>query len=132
MFYIDGGDIYIHRGDSASFDLVFGEVDQNELGENQISVAEIYGINWIPENGTHIRFSVKVNTEKYRCVIQKDYQVWNGFCCFDLTPKDTLYLPSQEYKWDVRLFFDNADMIEENTPFNPFPFYVTEVVSNGG
>lgn len=131
MFCVNGGEIYIHRGDSASFDIVFGEVDPNELGENQISVSEIYGINWIPEDGTKIQFTVKVNTEKYRCLIQKDYVVWNGFVCIDLLPKDTRCLPSDEYVWDIRLSFDDADMTDWNTPFNPFPFYVTEVVGNG-
>ena len=131
MLYIDGGSIYIHRGDSASFDIVFGEVDPNELGSNQIAASEIYGINWIPENGTKIRFAVKVDVDRYRNLIEKDYVVWNGFVCIDLLPRDTHCLKFGEYQWGIRLFFDNADMVEENTPFNPFPFYVTEVVANG-
>ena len=130
MFYLDGGDIYIHRGDSASFDIVFGEVD--ELGVNQLSARDVYGINWVPENGTSIRFSVKVDTERYRCVIQKDYVVWNGFVCIDLLPIDTMYLPFGEYQWDIALSFPDADIVDWNTPVNPFPFYVTEVVSNHG
>ena len=130
MFLVDGGNIYIHRGDSATFDIVFGEVD--ELGVNQLSVKDVYGIDWIPENGTSIRFSVKVNSEKYRCVIQKDYVVWNGFVCIDLLPKDTQYLPFGEYEWDIRLSFTDVDITEWNTPFNPFSFYVTEVIGNNG
>lgn len=130
MFLLDGGDIYIHQGDSASFDIVFGDVD--ELGANQLSASEIYGINWIPENGTPITFSVKVDSGKYRCVIKKEYVVWNGFVCIDLTPKDTKYLPFGEYLWDVRISFDNADTYDVNTPFNPFSFYVTEVVGGYG
>ena len=131
MLYLDGGNIYIHRGDSATFDIVFGEVDKSELGPNQLSVADVYGINWIPENGTKIRFSVKVSTDKYRCLIQKDYVVWNGFVCIDLMPRDTRPLPSDEYVWDIRLHFDDADFEDWNTPFNPFSFFVTEVVGNG-
>lgn len=130
MFYINGGDIYIQRGDSASFDIVFGEANAEELGENYISVSDVYGINWIPEDGTHIRFSVKVDTEKYRCLIQKDYVVMNGFVTIDLMSRDTRDLPSNQYVWDVRLSFDNADFTDWNTPFNPFPFYVCDVVSN--
>ena len=130
MFLLDGGNIYIHRGDSANFDIVFGEVD--ELGANQLSAKSIYGIDWVPENGTNIRFSVKVDVNKYRCVIQKDYVVWNGFVNIDLMPRDTSRLPFGEYEWDVRLSFPDADYTDWNTPFNPFSFYVTEVVGNNG
>ena len=128
MFHIEGGDIYIYRGDSASFDIVFGEVEK--LEPNQISAQEVYGINWIPENGTHIRFSIKADVERRRPIIQKDYVVWNGFVCIDLPPRDTYYLPFGEYVWDVRLSFDDADMVDWNTPFNPFKFTVCDVVGN--
>ena len=130
MFYLDGGDIYIHRGDSATFDIVFGDVDN--IQSNQFSVKSEYGSSWIPEDGTAIRFSVKVNTERPKCVIQKDYVITNGFVSIDLRPIDTQYLPFGEYQWDVRLSFPNADIIDWNTPFNPFPFFVTEVVGNNG
>ena len=128
MFYLDGGDIYIHRGDSACFDIVFGEVDA--LGQNQISAKDIYGIDWIPEDGTSIRFSVKCDVNRLRPVIQKDYVVWNGFVCIDLESRDTRCLPFGEYVWDISLSFDDADTIDWNTPFDPFPLYVTEVAHN--
>lgn len=128
MFYLDGGDIYIHRGDSASFDIVFG--DSQSTNPNQITARDVYGINWIPEDGTPIRFSVKKDINKLRPVIQKDYTVQNGFVTIDLTPPDTRYLPFGEYPWDIRLSFTDADTIDWNTPFNPFSFYVCEVVGN--
>lgn len=131
LLYIDGGDIYIHRGDSATFDIIFGDPEGIEPDENQIRIADLYGSDFVPEDGTSIRFSVKVDTDKYRYLIQKDYVVWNGFVCIDLLPSDTRCLPSAEYKWDVRLSFENAGIIEWNTPLNPFSFFVTEVVSNG-
>ena len=170
MIYIDGSDIYIPRGDSASFDIVFGsqqdvytngiipeeyavidammvpalgaEVTDTMLDisvepghfpiypPNSIIVKDVYGVNWVPENGTPIRFSVKVNTGKQKAVITKDYVVWNGFVCIDLTPRDTWCLPVGEYVWDIRLSFPNADVIDWNTPFNPCKFTVCEVVSN--
>lgn len=128
MFYLDGGDIYIHRGDTASFDIVFG--DSQSANEYQISARDVYGINWIPEDGTHIRFSVKCDTGKPRPVIQKDYVITNGFVSIDLFSKDTKGLTFGEYKWDVRLSFNDADVIDWNTPFNPFSFFVCEVVGN--
>ena len=128
MFYLKGGDMWIHRGDSASFDIVFGEVD--ELASNQISAQEVYGINWIPEDGTPIRFSVKCDSSRMRPVIQKDYVVWNGFVCIDLMSKDTSCLPFGTYQWDIRISFDNADMIDWNTPMNSFDFTVCEVIGN--
>ena len=128
MFYIDGGDVYIHRGDTASFDIVFG--DSQGSSPNQISAKEVYGINWIPEDGTPIRFSVKCDTGRLRPVIQKDYNIFNGFVTIDLLSADTGVLPFGEYKWDVRLSFTDADMIDWNTPFNAFSFIVCEVVGN--
>lgn len=128
MFYIDGGDVYIHRGDTASFDIVFG--DSQGSSPNQISAKEVYGINWIPEDGTPIRFSVKCDTGRLRPVIQKDYNIFNGFVTIDLVSADTGVLPFGEYKWDVRLSFTDADMIDWNTPFNAFSFIVCEVVGN--
>ena len=128
MFCLEGGSIYIHRGDSASFDIVFG--DPNEVSENQVSAQAIYGVNWIPEDGTHIRFSVKVDVNKLKPVIQKDYVIMNGMVSIDLESRDTSCLPFGEYVWDVRLSFTDADTIDWNTPFNPFPFFVTEVVGN--
>lgn len=128
MFYIDGGDVYIHRGDTASFDIVFG--DSQGSSPNQISAKEVYGINWIPEDGTPIRFSVKCDTGRLRPVIQKDYNIFNGFVTIDLVSADTNVLPFGEYKWDVRLSFTDADMIDWNTPFNAFSFIVCEVVGN--
>lgn len=128
MFYLEGGDLYIHRGDSASFDIVFGEVDV--LEPNQISAQQVYGIDWIPEDGTRIRFTVKCDVDRPRPIIQKDYVVWNGFVCIDLESRDTRFMPFGEYVWDVRLSFDDADTVDWNTPFDPFPFYVTEVSGN--
>lgn len=128
MFYLDGGDIYIHRGDSASFDIVFG--DSQGTSTNQISAQEVYGINWIPEDGTPIRFSVKCDTGRLRPVMQKDYVIMNGFVTIDFNSVDTRILPFGEYQWDVRLSFTDADMIDWNTPFNPFSLYICEVVGN--
>jgi len=170
MFHLDGGDIYIHRGDSASFDIVFGdersvlteglipegyavvdaialpalgaEVDGDMLDisvnpgsfplypPSAIIVKDVYGINWVPEDGTKIRFSVKCNTNKFRAVIEKDYIIMNGFVSIDLEPRDTAYLPFGEYEWDIRLTFDDADTLDHNTVFNPQKFTVCEVVSN--
>lgn len=172
MFYIDGGDIYIHRGDSASFDLVFGEMPHvnwhgkvntdsavidafalpslgaQVIGKklsisvdpgsfpvynypaHTIMVKDVFGVNWVPEDGTPIRISVKCNTGKLKAVIQKDYYIYNGFVCVDLTPRDTRFLPFGEYDWDFRISFDNADMTEWNTPINPCKFIVCEVVGN--
>lgn len=127
MFLLDGGNIYIHRGDSASFDIVFGEVDKTN--DNQI-LAKDLGVTMIPEDGTHVRFSVKVDVNKIRSVIQKEYVVNNGFVTIDLTSSDTSYLPFGEYQWDIRFWFTNGDIIDWNTPFNSFPFYITEVVGN--
>ena len=128
MFYLDGGNIYIHRGDSASFDIVFG--DSQSSNPNQITASDVYGINWIPEDGTPIRFSVKCDIGRLRPVIQKDYVVMNGFVTIDLNSVDTRGLPFGEYQWDIRLSFTDADTIDWNTPFNPFSFYVCEVVGN--
>ena len=178
MFYLDGPDIYIHRGDSASFDIVFGELNEVSTegtitedidyvpyvgprivdamalpavggsieGDkltlsldrgsfpvyppNSIVIGDIYGINWIPENNTPIRFTVKCDTGRLRPVIQKDYVVYNGFVCIDLTSRDTECLPFGEYTWDIRLSFPNADYTEWNTPVNPFKFVVCDVVGN--
>ena len=127
MFLLDGGNIYIHRGDSASFDIVFGEVDKTN--DNQI-LAKDLGVTMIPEDGTNVRFSVKVDVNKIRSVIQKEYVVNNGFVTIDLTSSDTSYLPFGEYQWDIRFWFTNGDIIDWNTPFNSFPFYITEVVGN--
>lgn len=129
MFYIQGGDIYIHRGDSASFDIVFGESSESDA-EYQILAKDVYGINWIPENGTHIRFSIKCDVGREKALIQKDYVVWNGFVCIDLETKDTRSLPFGEYVWDVCLSFPDADIEDWNTPFNPFTFTVCDVVGN--
>lgn len=128
MLYLDGGSVYIHRGDTASFDIVFGDADN--LQPNQISVRGVYGIDWIPEDGTPIRFTVKQDVNKFRYIMQKDYKVMNGFVTIDLESSDTKYLPFGEYVWDVRLSFTDADTIDWNTPFDPFPFFVTEVVGN--
>lgn len=171
MFYLDGPDIYIHRGDSASFDIVFGEVPEIATVDyvpyegppiidtwalpavgggiegdrltlqldhhsfpiypsHSIIVKDVYGVNWIPENNTPIRFSVKCDTGRLRPVIQKDYVVYNGFVSIDLTPKDTMYLPFGDYTWDIRLSFPNADYVEWNTPLNPCKFIVCDVVGN--
>ena len=127
MFLLDGGNIYIHRGDSASFDIVFGEVDKTN--DNQI-LAKDLGVTMIPEDGTHVRFSVKVDVNKIRSVIQKEYVVNNGFVTIDLTSSDTSYLPFGEYQWDIRFWFTHGDIIDWNTPFNSFPFYITKVVGN--
>ena len=128
MFYLDGGNVYIHRGDTASFDIVFGD-GQGE-SENQILARDIYGINWIPEDGTPIRFSVKCDTGRIRPVIQKDYVIMNGFVTIDLNSVDTRGLPFGEYQWDARLSFLDANGRDWNTPFNPFSFFVCEVVGN--
>ena len=128
MLYLDGGSVYIHRGDTASFDIVFGDADN--LQANQLSVRNVYGINWIPEDGTPIRFTVKKDVNRMRYIMQKDYVVMNGFVTIDLESSDTKYLPFGEYVWDVRLSFTDADTIDWNTPFDPFPFFVTEVVGN--
>ena len=128
MFYLDGGNIYIHRGDSATFDIVFGDVEGTD--ENEISAKDVYGIDWVPEDGTTIRFSVKCDTGRPKPVIQKDYVVWDGYVCVDLMPNDTDCLPPGEYVWDIRLSFPDADFLDWNTPFNPFNFFVCEVVSN--
>ena len=129
MFYLDGGNIYIHRGNTASFELVFGNVAPEELADNQISVAELYGIDLTPEDGTRARFSVKVSTDKYRSIIQKDCKVMNGVCSVDISPNDTKYLPFQTYKWDVRLFIDNDEYVDELTPFTPCQFHLLETVT---
>ncbi len=170
MFYISGPDIYIHRGDSANFDLVFGEVPDIstegtipspwgvidammvpaveadvadgilDIGlekasfpvypSNAIIVKDVYGINWVPEDGTILRFSVKCDVDRPKCIIQKDYIVNNGFVSIDLEPRDTWFLPFGEYTWDFRLSFDDADYYDWNTPINPSKFVICENVSN--
>lgn len=170
MFYLDGANIYIHRGDSASFDIVFGpvadvqtesiipeeyavidsmmvpalgaEVNDTMLDisvspssfpvypRSAIMVKDVYGINWVPEDGTPIRFSVKCDIGRFKPVIQKDYVVYNGFVSIDLLPIDTFALPFGEYVWDIRLSFDNADYVDWNTPISPFKFTVCDVVGN--
>ena len=128
MFYLKGGNIWIHRGDSASFDIVFGQAQANN--EFQISARDIYGVNWIPEDGTHVRFSVKCDVDKPKAVIQKDLVVTNGFVSIALFPKDTRGLPFGEYKWDIRIGFEDSDTMDWNTPINPLSLYVCEVVGN--
>ena len=170
MFYLDGGDIYIQRGDSANFDIVFGsqqdvytngivpeeyavidammvpalgaEVNDSMLDisvspgyfpvypPNKIILKDVYGIDWVPEDGTPIRFTVKKDVDRLRPIIQKDYVVWNGFVSIDLMPIDTFALPFGEYVWDFRLSFDNADYVDWNTPINPCKFTVCEVSGN--
>ena len=130
MFYLDGGNIYIHRGDSASFDIVFGDVDESEYDRNTVIAKDVYGIDWIPEDGTPIRFTVKCDCGRMRPVIQKDYVIWNGFVCIDLPTKDTRCLPYGTYQWDVRISFSDADTIDWNTPLNSFDFTVCEVVGD--
>ena len=132
MFLLDGATIYIHRGDSASFDIVFREPDANQEQVNSTNqiLARDLGIDFIPEDGTHVRFSVKVDVNKRRCIIQKDYVVNNGFVCIDLESIDTRGIPFGEYQWDIRFWFENGDTIDWNTPFNSYSFFVTEVVGN--
>ena len=128
MFYISGGNIWLHRGDSASFDIVFGQ--NHTDSDYQVSAQEVYGVNWIPEDGTHVRFSVKCDVNKLKPVIQKDLVVTNGFVSIGLFPKDTRGLPFGEYVWDIRIEFSDADTHDWNTPINPLSFYVCEVVGN--
>ena len=128
MFYLDGGNIYIHRGDSASFDIVFGK--SQSTSEYQITAQDVYGVNWIPEDGTHVRFSVKCDVDRLRPVIQKDLVVTNGFVSIGLFPKDTSGLPFGEYKWDIRIGFEDSDTMDWNTPVNPMSLYICEVVGN--
>ena len=125
MFEVQGGAVLIQPGESASFDIVFGE--PNSYTGNPIIQ---YPTEQIPEDGTKVRFSVKVDVSKRKCVIQKDMVIWNGFVTIPLEPRDTMYLPIGEYTWDIRLFFENVDYEDPNTPMIPFPFYVTEVVGN--
>lgn len=125
MFEVQGAKVLIQRGDAASFDIVFGEV--TEYTGNPVI---LYPSESIPENGTKIRFSVKKDLDRPRSVIEKDMVVWNGFVTVPLESKDTKYLPFGEYYWDIRLFFDNVDEPDPNTPIIPYPFYVTEVVGN--
>ena len=125
MFEVQGATVLISRGESASFDIVFGH-QLEDTGNPTVQLP------WeeIPENGTKIRFSVKVDSERPRPAIQKDMVVWNGFVTVPLESRDTKYLPFGEYTWDIRLFFENVDGDDPNTPVVPHPFYVTEAVGN--
>ena len=170
MVYINGSDIYIHRGDSATFDIIFGpvadvmtesvipeeyaiidammvpavgaEVNDSLLDiscqpasfpvypRNSIVIKEVYGVDWVPEDGTPIRFSVKCDTGRLKPVIQKDYTVCNGYVCVDLMPIDTACLPFGEYVWDIRISFQDSDFYDWNTPVNPCRLIVCENVGN--
>ena len=127
MICVDGGSVYIHRGDDASFDSVFGEVTPEDVNNNVL----YFPSSEIPEDGTEFLFTVKVDVERPRAVIKKKVRIWNGFATVTLPARDTAYLPFGEYKWDIRLLFPNVDGLDVNTPFNSQSFFVTEVVGNG-
>lgn len=126
MIYVDGASVYLPRGETASFDIVFGNI----LPDDVSNPAVWFQNDEIPENGTKIRFSIKVNNDKLRPVLCKDMVVWNGFVTIPFETRDTRWLPFGEYSWDVRLFYDNVDEDDVNTPIAPHPFYITEVVGN--
>ena len=125
MFALDGGDVYISRGDDASFDIVFTGLD-NQSDPNVV----YYRVNEIPADGTKIRFSVKADTGRLKSVIQKDLEVRNGFVTIPLDSIDTHGLPFGDYAWDVRLFHDTSNGHDLNTPLLPHGFHVIGVVGN--
>lgn len=125
MFAVDGAEVYISRGDDASFDIIF--TGERQDGEGN----EVYFlVNDIPEDGTPIRFSVKADTGRLKPVIEKDLVVRRGFVTIPLNSKDTSCLPAGDYTWDIRLFFKDIDYYDVNTLLLPHGFHVIGVVGN--
>lgn len=127
MFAVDGGDVYISRGDDASFDIVFTS-DADTVEDDSGTV--YYRVNELPEDGTKIRFSVKADTGRLKCLITKDLEIFNNFVTIPLESKDTNGLPFGDYVWDIRLFYPNVDDLDKNTPLLPHSFHVIGVVGN--
>ena len=125
MFAVDGADIYISRGDDASFDVVFTGEDVDPDGNTVY-----YRVNEIPEDGTPVLFSIKADTERPRCLVEKELKVYNGFVTIPLESKDTNYLPFGEYTWDIRLFYHDIDYFDINTPILPHSLHILGVVGN--
>ena len=126
MIYINGADIYIPRGESASFDIVWGDTLPQEASDNVLWLKS----DTTPEDGTPIRFSVKTDVDKLFPIIEKDYVVNNGFVTIPIESKDTNWLPFGAYVWDVRFMFPDAGEFDINTPIAKHLFYITEVVGN--
>ena len=121
MLYVEGMDIYITQGDSASVDIVFGVAEPDTPSTVTIETSDI------PVDGTKIRFSVKLALDRMKCVIQKDYTIADGRVTIPLEPYDTDGLPFGDYFWDVRLFGGPDGPV---TPIQPQGFHVLEVVGD--
>lgn len=125
MIQVINGSIYIHQGDDASFDIVFEDYDPEQVyGKNTIFMQS----DSAPEDGTLVLFTVRVSYDKPRYLIKKAMKVYNGFTTIPLYSRDTACIPPGEYFWDIRFAIDNVDGKDVNTPFNPNPFIVTEVI----
>lgn len=125
MLALDEAEVYIPRGDDASFDIIFSGIKEEDDGRSVYFL-----VNEIPEDGTPVRFSVKADLGRLKPVIQKDLVIRRGYVTIPLESKDTNCLPFGDYYWDIRLFFKDAGAYDVNTLLLPHGFHVIGVAGN--
>lgn len=106
MLKVEYGDIFLTRGDSASFSVCVTQPD---------------GAEYRLEPGDAMVFTVKRSTDDARHVIQKDGPL------FSIDPEDTNGLDYGEYQYDVQLTRARGNRV--STVLGPHRFCVMEEVS---
>ncbi len=106
MLKVEYGDIFLTRGDSASF---------------SVRVMQPDGAAYTLETGDEILFTVKASTEDTQHVIQKSGPL------FSIDPEDTSGLDYGEYQYDVQLTRARGNRV--STVLGPHRFCVMEEVS---
>ena len=61
MIYVDGASVYLPRGETASFDIVFGDILPEDVNNPAVWLRN----DEIPENGTKIRIFVNFSHISY-------------------------------------------------------------------
>ena len=104
MFEIRGFDIYITQGDTSQILIEFdGEV---------------------PPDGTTAVICVKERPGRSPVMIEKNIEVENGELLLSFGHNETM-IPPKRYRWDLRLVFDNGDVI---TPMEPAVFTILPAI----
>lgn len=99
--------IWISRGDTAQIDIHFG-----------------YDV---PPDGTVCSMSLKEHATRAAVIWEKEQEITDGMVSFVIQSGDTTPLGFGDYKWDLRLYYADGNVI---TPFKPAVFKIIETVGN--
>lgn len=99
--------IWISRGDTSQIDIHFG-----------------YDV---PPDGTVCSMSLKEHATRASVIWEKEVEIKDAMASFIIESGDTNRLGFGEYKWDIRLYYEDGNVL---TPFKPAQFKIIETVGN--